>query len=60
MLVITFLAVRFTKRKVVVPLQQLMESANTISKGNFEIEMPETEYIELTALTDALQKPRES
>ena len=56
MLVITFLAVRFTKRKVVVPLQQLMESANTISKGNFEIEMPETEYIELTALTDALQK----
>ena len=56
MLVIAFLAVRFTKRKVVVPLQQLMESANTISKGNFEIEMPETEYIELTALTDALQK----
>ncbi|MBW0295413.1 nitrate/nitrite two-component system sensor histidine kinase NarQ [Shewanella xiamenensis] len=56
MLVIAFLAVRFTKRKVVVPLQQLMESANTISKGNFEIEMPETEYIELTALTDALKK----
>lgn len=56
MLAIAFLAVRFTKRKVVVPLQQLMESANTISKGNFEIEMPETEYIELTALTDALQK----
>lgn len=47
MLAIAFLAVRFTKRKVVVPLQQLMESANTISKGNFEIEMPETEYIEL-------------
>ncbi|PIW59750.1 nitrate/nitrite two-component system sensor histidine kinase NarQ [Shewanella sp. CG12_big_fil_rev_8_21_14_0_65_47_15] len=56
MLVIAFLAVRFTKRKVVVPLQKLMESANTISKGNFEIEMPETEYIELTALTHALQK----
>lgn len=56
MLAIAFLAVRFTKRKVVVPLQQLMESANTISKGNFEIEMPETEYIELTALTHALQK----
>lgn len=56
MLFIAFLAVRFTKRKVVVPLQQLMESANTISKGNFEIEMPETEYIELTALTHALQK----
>lgn len=56
MLFIAFIAVRFTKRKVVVPLQKLMESANTISKGNFEIEMPETEYIELTALTDALQK----
>lgn len=56
MLIIAFLAVRFTKHKVVIPLQQLMESANTISKGNFEIEMPETEYIELTALTHALQK----
>ncbi len=56
MLFIAFIAVRFTKRKVVVPLQKLMESANTISKGNFEIEMPETEYIELTALTNALQK----
>lgn len=56
MLVIAFLAVRFTKRKVVAPLQQLMESANTISKGNFEIDMPETEYIELSALTEALQK----
>ncbi|MGL4613980.1 MAG: nitrate/nitrite sensor histidine kinase [Shewanella sp.] len=56
MLIIAFFAVQFTKRKVVSPLQKLMESANTISKGNFEIEMPETEYIELTALTDALQK----
>ncbi|MDR9764627.1 nitrate/nitrite two-component system sensor histidine kinase NarQ [Shewanella baltica] len=56
MLIIAFVAVRFTKKKVVIPLQKLMESANTISKGNFEIEMPETEYIELTALTHALQK----
>ncbi|QYJ79344.1 nitrate/nitrite two-component system sensor histidine kinase NarQ [Shewanella acanthi] len=56
MLLIAFYAVRFTKRKVVVPLQQLMESANTISKGDFEVEMPETEYVELRALTDALQK----
>ncbi|MCS6099848.1 nitrate/nitrite two-component system sensor histidine kinase NarQ [Shewanella baltica] len=56
MLIIAFVAVRFTKKKVVTPLQKLMESANTISKGNFEIEMPETEYIELTALTHALQK----
>ncbi|MCH1929458.1 nitrate/nitrite two-component system sensor histidine kinase NarQ [Shewanella sp. A25] len=56
MLLIAFYAVSFTKRKVVVPLQQLMESANTISKGDFEVEMPETEYVELQALTDALQK----
>ncbi|MGL5046018.1 MAG: nitrate/nitrite two-component system sensor histidine kinase NarQ [Shewanella sp.] len=56
MLIIAFMAVRFTKKKVVIPLQKLIESANTISKGNFEIEMPETEYIELTALTHALQK----
>ncbi|MGL5392850.1 MAG: nitrate/nitrite sensor histidine kinase, partial [Shewanella sp.] len=56
MLLIAFVAVRFTKRKVVLPLQQLMESANTISKGNFDVDMPETEYIELTALTDALHK----
>lgn len=56
MLIIAFFAVRFTRKKVVIPLQKLMESANTISKGNFEIEMPETEYIELTALKNALQK----
>lgn len=55
MLLIAFFAVRFTKRKVVQPLQQLMESANTISKGTFEVEMPQTEYVELTALTDALE-----
>ncbi|MCE9788508.1 nitrate/nitrite two-component system sensor histidine kinase NarQ [Shewanella chilikensis] len=54
MLLIAFIAVRFTKRKVVVPLQQMMESANTISKGNFAVEMPKTEYIELSALSDAL------
>ncbi|MGI2853882.1 nitrate/nitrite two-component system sensor histidine kinase NarQ [Shewanella algae] len=54
MLLIAFIAVRFTKRKVVVPLQQMMESANTISKGNFAVEMPKTDYIELSALSDAL------
>ncbi|MEL4470922.1 nitrate/nitrite two-component system sensor histidine kinase NarQ [Shewanella algae] len=54
MLLIAFIAVRFTKRKVVVPLQQMMESANTISKGNFAVEMPKTEYVELSALSDAL------
>lgn len=55
MLFIAFIAVRFTKRKVVAPLNQLMESANTISKGNFDVEMPKSEYIELSALSNAFQ-----
>lgn len=55
MLAIALIAVRYTKRKVVIPLQQLMESANTISKGNFDVDLPHTEFIELTALTNALQ-----
>ncbi|BAJ00733.1 nitrate/nitrite two-component system sensor histidine kinase NarQ [Shewanella violacea] len=55
MLFIAFLAVRFTKRRVVAPLKQLMESANTISKGNFDVEMPKTEYIELSALSSAFE-----
>ncbi|WP_065187637.1 nitrate/nitrite two-component system sensor histidine kinase NarQ [Shewanella woodyi] len=54
MLFIAFLAVRFTKKKVVTPLNQLMESANTISKGDFDVRMPKTEYIELSSLSDAL------
>lgn len=55
MLFIAFLAVRFTKKKVVTPLKQMMDSANTISKGNFDIQMPKTEYVELTALSHALE-----
>jgi two-component system nitrate/nitrite sensor histidine kinase NarQ len=54
MLAIALVAVRYTKRKVVEPLNQLMISANTISKGNFDVDMPQTEYIELQALADAL------
>ncbi|ABL98855.1 nitrate/nitrite two-component system sensor histidine kinase NarQ [Shewanella amazonensis] len=54
MLAIALVAVRYTKRKVVEPLNQLMLSANTISKGNFDVDMPQTEYIELQALADAL------
>ncbi|MBT1444302.1 nitrate/nitrite two-component system sensor histidine kinase NarQ [Shewanella sp. JM162201] len=54
MLAIALIAVRYTKRKVVEPLNQLMLSANTISKGNFDVDMPQTEYIELQALADAL------
>lgn len=55
MLFIAFIAVLFTKRKVVAPLNQLMESANTISKGNFDVEMPKSEYIELSALSSAFE-----
>lgn len=55
MLFIAFIAVRFTKKKVVTPLHQLMESANTISKGNFDVKMPKTEYEELTALSHAIE-----
>ncbi|WOT05906.1 nitrate/nitrite two-component system sensor histidine kinase NarQ [Shewanella youngdeokensis] len=54
MLLIAFVSVRVTKRKVVKPLQHLMHAANTISQGDFNVEMPKTEYIELTALSVAL------
>jgi two-component system nitrate/nitrite sensor histidine kinase NarQ len=56
LLVIAFFAVVFTRKRVVKPLQLLMDSAATISKGNFNVEMPKTGYIELTALGNALQK----
>ncbi|WP_137225611.1 nitrate/nitrite two-component system sensor histidine kinase NarQ [Shewanella sp. MEBiC00475] len=56
LLVIAFFAVVFTRKRVVKPLQLLMDSAAKISKGNFKVEMPKTGYIELTALGNALQK----
>jgi two-component system nitrate/nitrite sensor histidine kinase NarQ len=33
-----------------------MDSAATISKGNFKVKVPKTDYIELTSLGNALQK----
>ncbi|MCL1092604.1 nitrate/nitrite two-component system sensor histidine kinase NarQ [Shewanella kaireitica] len=54
MLLIAFVTVRIAKRKVVKPLQQLMQAADTISQGNFNVVMPKTEYIELSALSSAL------
>ncbi|WP_299801771.1 nitrate/nitrite two-component system sensor histidine kinase NarQ [uncultured Shewanella sp.] len=54
MLLIAFFTVRLAKRKVVKPLQQLMQAADTISQGNFNVEMPKTEYLELSALSSAL------
>ena len=56
LLAIAFVAVVFTRKRVVKPLQLLMDSAATISKGNFKVKMPKTDYIELTALGNALQK----
>ncbi|GGQ20121.1 nitrate/nitrite two-component system sensor histidine kinase NarQ [Shewanella litoralis] len=56
LLVIAFISVIFTRKRVVKPLQLLMDSAATISKGNFKVKMPKTDYIELTALGNALQK----
>ncbi|WP_350431661.1 nitrate/nitrite two-component system sensor histidine kinase NarQ [Shewanella sp. H8] len=56
LLVIAFFAVVFTRKRVVKPLQLLMDSAAKISKGNFKVEMPKTGYIELTELGNALQK----
>lgn len=55
MLLIAFFAVRYTRKRVVQPLQQMMLSAQSISRGEFELEMPKTNYVELTALGDALQ-----
>ncbi|PKG75958.1 nitrate/nitrite two-component system sensor histidine kinase NarQ [Shewanella sp. GutCb] len=54
MLLIAFVTVRIAKRKVVKPLQQLMQAADTISQGDFNVVMPKTEYIELSALSSAL------
>ncbi|MCL1117593.1 MULTISPECIES: nitrate/nitrite two-component system sensor histidine kinase NarQ [Pseudomonadati] len=56
MLIVAGVAVIFTRRRVVKPLQLLMDSALTISQGNFKVDMPKTDYIELTALSNALKK----
>ncbi|WP_165399020.1 nitrate/nitrite two-component system sensor histidine kinase NarQ [Shewanella maritima] len=56
MLLIAIFAVSYTRKKVVKPLKHLMNSAETISKGVFDVDMPKTEYIELTALSRALKK----
>jgi two-component system nitrate/nitrite sensor histidine kinase NarQ len=56
MLAVAAVAVIFTRRRVVKPLQLLMDSAITISQGNFKVDMPKTDYIELTALSNALKK----
>ena len=54
MLIIAFVTMHVMRRKVATPLRQMMESANTIAKGDFNVTLPETEYIELSALSEAL------
>ncbi|MCG9695785.1 nitrate/nitrite two-component system sensor histidine kinase NarQ [Shewanella sp. Isolate11] len=54
MLILAFFAVRYTKRKVVTPINQLMQSANTISKGQFDVDVPHSDFLELNALSNAL------
>ncbi|QIR15553.1 nitrate/nitrite two-component system sensor histidine kinase NarQ [Shewanella aestuarii] len=56
MLILAAVAVIYTRKRVVKPLQLLMDSAITISQGNFNVDMPKTEFIELTALSNALKK----
>ncbi|MBV7314664.1 nitrate/nitrite two-component system sensor histidine kinase NarQ [Shewanella sp. NIFS-20-20] len=54
MLLLALLAVRYTRKKVVRPLQGMMEAANAISKGQFNVPMPQSDFIELSSLGQAL------
>lgn len=56
MLLLAAVAVFFTRKRLVRPLQQLMDTANQIAQGHFNVNMPKTNYIELTALSHALKK----
>ena len=53
MLVIAFFAVRFMRRKVAAPLDKMMQTANEVAKGRFDVTIPTSEYRELSALSDA-------
>ncbi|MGL4474234.1 MAG: type IV pili methyl-accepting chemotaxis transducer N-terminal domain-containing protein, partial [Shewanella sp.] len=59
MLLLTLLAVRYTRKKVVGPLQAMMDAANAISKGQFKAPMPQSDFIELSSLGDALSSTAE-
>ncbi|WP_076540736.1 nitrate/nitrite two-component system sensor histidine kinase NarQ [Shewanella sp. UCD-KL21] len=56
MLIVASFATRYTRKKMVQPILQLMDVANSISKGKFKVEVPATEYIELHSLGDAFKK----
>ncbi|QSX34434.1 nitrate/nitrite two-component system sensor histidine kinase NarQ [Shewanella avicenniae] len=55
MMVIAFIAVRFMRRKVAEPLGKMMESAQIIAQGRFDVTIPTSEYEELSALSGALR-----
>ena len=56
MLVVARIATRYTRKRMVQPILELMNVADSISKGKFKIEVPPTEYMELYALGQAFKK----
>ncbi|MCH1924358.1 nitrate/nitrite two-component system sensor histidine kinase NarQ [Shewanella sp. C32] len=54
MIVIAFVTVRFMRRKVAQPLGEMMQSANIIAQGRFDVAIPTSEYNELSTLSEAL------
>ncbi|WP_282167028.1 nitrate/nitrite two-component system sensor histidine kinase NarQ [Shewanella japonica] len=56
MLIVATAATRYTRIRMVEPILQLMDVANAISKGNFKVDVPQTEYVELHALGEAFKK----
>ncbi|WP_153915028.1 nitrate/nitrite two-component system sensor histidine kinase NarQ [Shewanella sp. TC10] len=56
MLIVATVATRYTRKRMVEPILQLMDVANSISKGKFKVNVPQTEYIELHALAEAFKK----
>lgn len=56
MLLIAWFAVKCTQEKVVLPLSQMVESANNISKGKFDINIPQSDSVELASLGTALYR----
>ncbi|MCC4834319.1 nitrate/nitrite two-component system sensor histidine kinase NarQ [Shewanella sp. 10N.7] len=56
MLIVAIAATRYTRKRMVQPILQLMDVANSISKGKFKVDVPQTEYMELHALGEAFKK----
>ncbi|MCL1066001.1 nitrate/nitrite two-component system sensor histidine kinase NarQ [Shewanella olleyana] len=56
MLIVATAATRYTRKRMVEPILQLMDVANSISKGKFKVDVPQSEFIELQALGEAFKK----